>query len=443
MAGSLRLSELTQAIQGALDSQLEPSYWVVAEIGELRIAGKGHCYLDLVEKQEKEVLARTRANIWAYNFRNINAWFEAITGSPLKAGMEILCQASVQFHSVYGLSLTITDIDPAYTLGAREKKRQETITQLQADGIFDMNRMLDLPLVPQKVAVISSATAAGFGDFLNQIEHNPFGYSLSIRLFPARMQGAEAATSIIDALHEAVNHPDDYDIIIVIRGGGAQMDMDCFDDYDLCSHIAQCPKPVLTGIGHERDETIADLVAHTKLKTPTAVAEFLINGFRAFEDKLQLAERQLQRMLNEILNTEAKYLDTLHSHIISHSNSRINEERNKLKQFQFHFSTTLKNLLKNEHVRINRYAEFLRKSVGYSLQFHDRKLEYLSKNLSLLDPLKMLERGYTLSQINGKRWGPEVEPHPGEELITLHSKFRVSSTIRNVEKRVQENADKS
>jgi exodeoxyribonuclease VII large subunit len=435
MASPLRLSELTQTIQSVLDRQLEPSYWIVAEIGELRIAGQGHCYLDLIEKQENQILARTRANIWAYNFRTINAWFETVTGSTLQAGMEILCQASVQFHSIYGLSLTISDIDPAYTLGARERKRQETIAQLKADGVFDMNRMMDLPLVPQRVAIISSATAAGYGDFINQLEDNSFGYVFNTQLFPAGMQGAAAAASIIDVLHSLAEHSDDYDLVVLIRGGGAQMDLDCFDDYELCSHIAQFPLPILTGIGHERDETIADLVAHTKLKTPTAVAEFLINGFRNFESKIELLARQTQRKVNDLIITEESKIATMLLRIRDYSKTRILEEHNALNHRRYRMHAALKNVIKHERMELSRKTEFVLKSACRNMKIQKQNLEYLEKNINLLDPLRMLERGYMLCQLNGKRWRPEETPQVGQELITLQAQFRVRSTITHVEKR--------
>lgn len=440
MASPLRLSELTQNIQSVLDHHLEPSYWVVAEIGELRVAGKGHCYLDLIEKQDEHVLARTRANIWAYNFRNINAWFETVTGSTLRAGIEILCKASVQFHSVYGLSLTISDIDPAYTLGARERKKQETIDKLKSDGVFDMNRMMELPTVPQRVAVISSSTAAGYGDFINQLEDNGYGYAFHTQLFPAGMQGAGAAGSIIEALHAIAACIDCFDVVVLIRGGGAQMDLDCFDDYELCSHIAQFPLPILTGIGHERDETIADLVAHTKLKTPTAVAEFLINGYRNFEAKLELITRQMQRKINEVLSIEENKVSALLMGIRETTKTRILEEKNGLNHQSYRIQSALKNTIKNQWLQLHGKAETILKVAGHTLQAQKRKLEYLEKNIKLLDPQKMLERGYALSQIDGKRWTADLIPKEGQELITLQAHYRVRSTITKVEKRENNNA---
>ena len=280
------LFELNNLIKESLSSQLEPNYWVIAEIAELRVNARGHCYIELVEKKEEEILAKSRAVIWSYTYRNLSAWFEKMSGETLRSGLKVLVSLSVQFHEVYGLSLQIKDIDPQYTLGERARKKNEVINQLKEDGVFDMNRQLMLPAVPQRLAIISSPTAAGFGDFINQIDHNSDTYHFHHQLFTASMQGNEAAETIISSLQQIHEQIDNFDVVIIIRGGGAQVDLDCFDDYELASHVAQFPIPVLTGIGHERDETITDLVAHTRLKTPTAVAEFLLSGLRSFEDRI-------------------------------------------------------------------------------------------------------------------------------------------------------------
>jgi len=277
----LSLLELNKLIQDTLKNNLEPSYWIVAEIGELKVNQKGHCYLELLQNEESKVIARVRATIWSNTYRNLSTWFQGITGQPLAEGMKILANIKISFHELYGFSLNIQDIDASYTIGEKEKIRQEVINQLVNDGVFEMNKELTLPLVPQKVAVISSPTAAGYGDFMQHIDENPYAYRVNTKLYEAIMQGSEAPASIIQALHN-VNEIGVYDLVVLIRGGGSQLDLACFDNYELCSHLAQFPLPVLTGIGHERDDTIADMVAHTKLKTPTAVAEFILQGLAAF-----------------------------------------------------------------------------------------------------------------------------------------------------------------
>lgn len=245
----LSLSELNLQIKKTLEEQLAASYWVVAEIAQIQVNHSGHCYLELVQKEDGQVVAKARATIWAYSYRNISAWFEKITGSDLQSGMRILANTKVTYHEVYGLSLNIKDIDPSFTLGEREKARQEVIQKLEADGIMEMNQNLELPIVPQNIAIISSETAAGYGDFINQIDNNSFGFNIHHKLYPASMQGDQAPESIINALHQIIED-ESIELVVIIRGGGSQLDLDCFDDYDLCSHIAQFPLPILTGIGH-------------------------------------------------------------------------------------------------------------------------------------------------------------------------------------------------
>ena len=254
---NLTLSDLNKIIRDCLDANLDPSYWVIAEISEMKTNQKGHCYLELVEKKDDDILAKARATIWSYTYRNLSMWFETTTGESLKPGLKILANVSVSFHEIYGLSLNIRDIDASFTIGERSRRRQEVINKLKEDGVFDMNREIPLPLVPQRVAIISSPTAAGYQDFTDQLRQNEFGYGFSITLFKALVQGKEAESSINNALHSIFKHTAKYDIVVLIRGGGAAVDLECFDSYNVASHIAQFPLPVITGIGHEKDETIA------------------------------------------------------------------------------------------------------------------------------------------------------------------------------------------
>ena len=307
----ISLLELNNLIRQTLDSSLAPYYWVVAEISELRVVQKGHCYLELVEKESNYLQAKLRATIWAYDYRNISGWFESTTGETLKPGMKVLAKLRVEFHELYGISANIKEIDPQFTLGERARKKQEVIAKLVADGVFDMNKQLLLPYVPQRIAVISSATAAGYGDFMHHLQQNEKGYDFQVKLYSAVMQGSEAPGTIIAALHDIHSNLELYDVIVIIRGGGAQVDMDCFDDYELASHIAQFPLPVITGIGHERDESIADLVAHTKLKTPTAVSAFLISGVATFEQRIDRLAQRIENNVRHICQAQSYRLEEL------------------------------------------------------------------------------------------------------------------------------------
>ena len=409
------LFELNKIIKQTLDKNLEPSYWVVAEIGEMRLNQKGHCYLDLVEKEDSSIVAKSRASIWAYNYRTISSWFERITGQSLKNGINILANVVVTFHEVYGFCLVIRDIDPNFTLGERARKRQEVIEQLKDDGVFTMNQALLLPLVPQRVAVISSASAAGYGDFMDQLSSNHYGYHFDVKLFQAVMQGEEAVESILNALTTIFNQSENYDLVAIIRGGGAQVDLDCFDTYDLAAHVAQFPLPVLTGIGHDRDETITDLVAHTKLKTPTAVAEFLISGLRVFEDKLEQLFEQLYSEVRQRLEDDEHHLDRLAGELRHVVNKKLNRQQNKVESLQHQ----------------------LQGSSRAYLKFYKEKLTYWQKNLELLDPALVLKRGYSLTVKNGKTVNGQTELKPKDEITTYSEHFIIASTISKIDKNEQ------
>jgi len=405
----LRLKELNTLIRSTLDGNLEPTYWVVAEVAELRLNQKGHCYLDLIEKEDDRLVARIRATIWAYTFRGLSAWFESITGKRLENGMMVLCNVSVEFHELYGLSLNIREVDPRFTLGERARKRQEILGQLERDGILDMNKSLSLPIAPLRIAVISSPTAAGYGDFSDQLLSNPYGYAFRLRLFKAVMQGETAPESIITALQQIFNARDTFDVVVIIRGGGAQVDLDCFDHYELAAHVAQFPFPVLTGIGHERDETILDLVAHTRLKTPTAVAEFLVGGVRSYEEKLlllfdRIANRARQKLKTESLRTE---------------------------QLAFRLKSGVRGLTSKKELVLERRSAQLVAAARAMVRSRQERVNMAAKALELVNPETVLRRGYTLTTVNGKPLH-KTKPRPGDELITQSINQLINSKITSI-----------
>ena len=279
-ASVLSLTELNRNIKQALRDALPETYWVRAETSEVRVNSySGHCYLEFVEKDERtgQVAARARGTIWAQQYAVIRPYFEEETGRPFTSGLKVLVRVAVDFHELYGLSLTVHDIDPSFTVGDLVRRRKEIIRQLQADGVFDLNRALSLPARPQRIAVISSATAAGYEDFTDQLLGNEYGFPFYVRLYPALMQGERTEASIIAALDRIYAVREAFDVVVIIRGGGSTADLSSFDSYALAANCAQFPLPIITGIGHERDDTVVDLVAHTRLKTPTAVAAFLID----------------------------------------------------------------------------------------------------------------------------------------------------------------------
>lgn len=408
----LTLFELNNLIKTQLEMHLAPSYWVIAEISELRLNQKGHCYMELVEKEKNFIQAKVRANIWSYTYRTVSSQFEQATGASLKPGIKVLFNLSINFHEVYGLSLTINDIDPNYTIGERSRLREETIQRLQKEELIDKNRQIDLPVVPQKIAVISSDSAAGYGDFMNQLNDNNRAYSFQTKLFPAMMQGNEAVISIrktLKAIHESKVS---YDLVVIIRGGGAQADLDCFDTYELARAISLFPLPILTGIGHERDHTVADAVAHTSLKTPTAVAEFLITGMSRFND-----------LLHEYLYRIEKVYE-----------GKISIERQNLLHLSNQIEQSAQHILKSNNHELEQKALTLNYCSNRYLERQQSQITTLEKQLNLIDPATIFKRGYSLTIKNGKSVVKQkVEVGDLLETRTLNKNIKSKVTVVNHE----------
>jgi exodeoxyribonuclease VII large subunit len=273
----ISLFDLNNQVKRTLKERFAEPVWVTAEIASIQENRSGHCYLELIDKPEGEdnPVAVAKGTIWAFTYRMLKPYFETTTGRSLERGMKVLVQVEVIFHELYGFSLNIKDINPTFTIGDLERKKREIIEQLEREGIIDMNQRLELSLLPKNIAVISSPTAAGLGDFINQLERNSYGYKFHIKLFPAVMQGEKTTESVIAALDRIYEYEYLFDVVVIIRGGGAQSDLGCFDSYDMAANVAQFPIPVIAGIGHERDETIVDRVAFMRVKTPTAAAAVL------------------------------------------------------------------------------------------------------------------------------------------------------------------------
>ena len=433
MQQAISLLELNQIIKDTLEQQLAPNYWVVAEIGELKMAAQGHAYLELVEKSGNQVRAKVRANIWQYSFRTIAGRFQTTTGQQLKAGMKILALATVTFHELYGLSLNIKDIDPNFTLGERARIRQEIIERLTHQGMMEINKRFELPIVPQKVAVISSQTAAGYGDFIQQLQTNRYGYSVHHRLFQATLQGEGAAKTIIYALDqiEEISQEYGFDLVVIIRGGGAQMDLDCFDDYDLAVAIAKFPIPIITGIGHERDETIADLVAHTKVKTPTAAAEFVLSGFLDFEEQLVSSIKQIERYTKQALQWEDRKLIELESKLKNLSRQQLLRTSEMLSVKISQIKSIGSNQLNFNSYQLEKLALNLKKESNSVINTQLKNVDNLERSINNLDPATYFKKGYTRSEVRG-RPVHQQEIQIGDEMITYTHKQQIKSTINQI-----------
>lgn len=303
---SLSLVELNMLVRRSVRACLPDEYWVQAELSDVRSNYSGHCYLEFVQKDSKSnaLVAKARGIIWNNVYSRLKPFFERETGQLFVSGIKVLVKVTVDFHELYGYSLTVVDIDPTYTLGDMARRRKEIISRLESEGILTLNKELELPVLAQRIAVISSATAAGYGDFCNQLEHNPYGFVFYPHLFQAVMQGDKVELSIIAALEKIYQTQEKWDVVVIIRGGGATSDLSGFDTYNLAAHCAQFPLPVLTGIGHERDDTVLDVVSHTRVKTPTAAAEFLINHLRGTAEALDGYDSFINQTIPDILQRE-------------------------------------------------------------------------------------------------------------------------------------------
>jgi exodeoxyribonuclease VII large subunit len=442
----LSLSELNEIVGKALSAHLEPSYWVVAEIGEMRVHSRGHCYLELVDKEDDRLTAKMRATIWSYHFRRLGGWFRAITGEELRAGMKILCQVEVSFHALYGMSYNIKDIDANFTLGERARRRQEVIARLNDEGVLEMNKSLELPLVPQRIALISSPSAAGLGDFMDQLNHNRYGFHFEVKLFKALMQGDQAAASITRAMLEAFQQMENgearFDVLAIIRGGGAQVDLDCFDTYELASHIAQYPIPVITGIGHERDETIADLVAHTRMKTPTAVAEFLVSGLLSFDERLMGLWQRLTRLSGQQLNQEKHKLGAVAGRLRYAAGSLLQSQENQLEHMQQKLRYAAEKRLYRQNDLLNSWSTSLRRESSKLLKRQHDQLKAYEKFLRASDPEQIFRRGFSYTTVNGKPLHKVNKLRSGDLLETLSDQHIMLSRLESSEKRKKNEQEK-
>ena len=406
---AITLLELNGRVKSTLQFEMPDAYWVQAEISSISPSGQGHCYLELVQKDPtgRNFLAKAKANIWRGTWLRLKPYFESETGETLKVGMKVLLQVTVTFHEVYGYSLVVQDIDPTYTMGDMARRRKEILEQLAKDGVIGLNQELEIPVLPNRIAVISSATAAGWGDFRDQLANNIYGFRFYVKLFPAMMQGDDVERSVIAALDAVASRSDDFDIVVIIRGGGTVSELSCFDSYNLAYNIANFPLPVITGIGHERDDTVADVVAHTKVKTPTAAAEFIIN--RVF-DSAQELENLTRRMSDSITGR------------MNSENMRIERLSQKLPSLFAVLKTRQEQILETVWIRsLNGVRNLL------TAQTH--KLEIVDKTLAAADPAIVLKRGYSLTRCNGRVVKGASDLKKGDRLTSVFADGSVESEI--------------
>ena len=411
---ALSLYELNGLVKRSIRSCLPDTYWVQAELSDVRSNYSGHCYLEFIQKDAggNNLIAKARGTIWSNIYKMLKPYFEQETGQAFTSGIKVLVQVSVEFHELYGYSLTVLDIDPTYTVGDMERKRREILRQLEEEGVIDLNKELEMPMLPQRIAVISSATAAGYGDFCNQLANNPRGYGFRTELFPAIMQGERVEESILSALDAINNRLEEFDVVVIIRGGGATSDLSGFDTYLLAASCAQFPLPIITGIGHERDDTVIDKVAHTRVKTPTAAAEFLIAKMDKCADVLDEMSARLMLGVRNRLLWEHRRIENLAQRIPSTVYKRIADAKYDLLSAQRNLQMASRQFL--------------------SAKKH--RLELLQQRLNDALPEKQLARGYSITLKDGKAVKDASMLKEGDKLITMFYQGQVESIICHSER---------
>lgn len=405
----ITLFELNRLVREAIEDALPMEYWVEAELSECR-ESRGHCYMELIQKDEQTAtpIAKASAKCWANKWLTIRPYFERTTGQQLHAGMKVLLQVYPQFHEAYGFSWIVTDIDPTYTLGDMARKRQEIIQKLKAEGVFDLQKELQLPVFCQRIAVISSQTAAGYGDFCNQLTDNPYGFKFETQLFPAIMQGEGVEQSIISALEQIYDMP--FDCVVIIRGGGATSDMSGFDTLALAENVANFPIPIITGIGHERDESILDMISHTRVKTPTAAAALLIDHLKGVLETIEGAQSMITHYVQQKLSIANSQLS-----IISEAIPRL-----------FSIVKT------RQEAKIDALYTRLPMLIERRLTSERHRLQLMDEKLKALDPTLLLARGYSITMHNGRAVKDASQLPPGAEIETRLAKGTIHSVIKSV-----------
>lgn len=429
---SLTLHELNAMVREVLDLSLPEAYWIVAELSEVRPASNGHCYLEFVEKNERTnaLVAKARGVIWRDVYILLGPYFEQTTGQRLAPGMKVLVQVSVAFHELYGYTLNVTDIDPSYTLGDVARRRQEIIERLTADGVITLNKELTLPRPLLRIAVISSATAAGYGDFCNQLEQS--GIPFVTRLFPAVMQGDRVEASVISALDTVAEEMEQWDAVVIIRGGGAVSDLNGFDTYLLAASVAQFPLPVLSGIGHERDDTVVDLVAHTRLKTPTAVAAFLVERQRGEEALVANRRTRLAAAVRTEMERARRRIERASMSLRLTAGRFGSRERQRLSAIRSRLQMGVERGLAARSSEAERLHLRLRSAVDRDVMRRRHRLELLRSAVEAASPHRILRLGYSMTLCDGRVVRDASALQPGARLTTVFDKGTAVSVVEEI-----------
>ena len=432
MVNHLSLYELNSLVRDVISMSLPDSYWVEAELSEAREGYGGHCYMELIEKDEHSntPIAKAHASCWRNRWMLLKPQFERVTGQRIHAGMKVLLKVHAQFHENYGFSWIVDDIDPTYTMGDMARKRMEIIQTLKEEGVFDLQKELKLPMFCQRIAVISSATAAGYGDFCNQLADNGYGLQFTTALFAATMQGEGVEQSVISALNRINEEWENWDCVVIIRGGGATSDLSGFDTLALAENVANFPLPIITGIGHERDESVLDMISFQRVKTPTAAAAFLVDHLTEVYARIEDAQEaivnyvkrrlQVERMKFERLSTQ---IPTLFSLVKVRQSNRLDQLLNRLK-------------VKAERIpadglhRLEMLDARLKEPVARKLERELHRIDMLSQRAIAQDPERLLSRGYSITLKDGKSIKDASQLKAGDEIETRFAKGVVKAVVK-------------
>lgn len=427
---ALTLFELNSLVSNVIDTAFDHAFWVEAELSEAREV-RGHCYMELIQKDifSATPVARASAKCWKSIWARLKPKFEHATGQGLHAGMKVMLRVTANFHEAYGFSWIVQDIDPTYTLGDMAKKRLEIIRQLKEEGVFDLQKELAIPMFAQRVAVISSENAAGYGDFCHQLLDNDYGFAFSIRLFPAVMQGEQVETTVINALNDIYDNVDDFDVVVIIRGGGATADMSGFDTLALAENVANFPLPVITGIGHDRDESILDMVSNTRVKTPTAAAAFLVDNLAGLWSHIDSMRERVATTVRQRMETEQQRLGRISGRVPILFSLVKERQEAKLTRLMTAISSSIKERLQSAMHEIDVIDNNIQPLVERKLTRESNRIAQLALRAEALDPQRLLKRGYSITLINGKAIHDPAALKEGDTVETRVEKGSFVSTI--------------
>ena len=426
------LLQLNALVRESIEEAMPDEYWVEAELSEVR-ESRGHCYMELIEKSSSSTtpVAKASAKCWRSTWMMLAPYFERITGQPLHAGLKVLLRVYPQFHENYGFSWIVSDIDPRFTMGDMARKRQEIIQKLKEEGVFDLQKQLELTAFAKRIAVVSSATAAGYGDFCNQLADNDYGFVFATRLFPAIMQGEGIERSVIGALDAINAEADDFDAVVIIRGGGATSDLSGFDTLSLAENVANFPLPVITGIGHDRDESVLDMISHTRVKTPTAAAAFLIDNLAQTWGRIVTARQKLGSWAKLRMEAERLRLAPLSGRGSAAARLLLSTEQHRLIMLRQRLVPSAERCLMEHRQCLDMLAQRLSPAADHRLQAERQRLQLSEQRLKSVDPEILLRRGYSITLRNGRIVKSCQEVKEGDVLETRLKEGTIYSVVGN------------